>query len=415
MDDTADWGAASGSASPPARGSGAGSSPPPDRQDRVAASDSYSSQLRAMLAEDDAGDLQGAPSDSEEFGEFVYTGRDAEGLWRDDDGDDRDTAPRTPSAQPPGSRIEDATSQKKAPSTGERREDDGVVGEDRSGSPPRPNGSADSLGHGRPSPVSPFVAIWAPQEDEADLSAEQLSPAGSRVTSASNDEFPALKRGGIDRARSSYGSIASVAQSTSGSQFPQRPPFHPAFSRLRSVSSQTTPRNRFVSSSTYNTALEFPPQIDGAPRRPRLGHPQGSATGSAFGGASRRSSVSNVLDFPAPASELPTATSVSGASSTGPGERNKPPVRTVKWSALKRVSNRAFPSAVGAAALSQAEQMVKSSMGHPTVMAVNGLIAIGTSRGWVLVFDFAQNLRCVCGTEALGESRYPCLAGACPA
>lgn len=49
--------------------------------------------------------------------------------------------------------------------------------------------------------------------------------------------------------------------------------------------------------------------------------------------------------------------------------------------------------------------MAQSALGQPTVMAVNGLVALGTDKGWVLVFDFAQNLRCVCGTEAIGASR----------
>ena len=242
----------------------------------------------------------------------------------------------------------------------------------------------------------------------------QLSPAGSRMTSTSNDEFPALRngRGGLDRARSSYGSIASTSQlappATANSHYPQRPAYHPAFSRLRFVSTQTTPRSRHVSSSTYNTALEFPFVADSPPRRPGLPGASESASGSAFDNLSRRSSVTNILDLPS-ASELPTGTSISGASSTGPEENVKPPPRTVKWSPLKRISSRAFPhtgGTAGAAALSQAELIARSAMGQPTVMAVSGLIAIGTTRGWVLVFDFGQNLRCVCGTEAIGASLF---------
>jgi hypothetical protein len=40
--------------------------------------------------------------------------------------------------------------------------------------------------------------------------------------------------------------------------------------------------------------------------------------------------------------------------------------------------------------------------GHPTVMAVNGLIAVGTENGWVAVMNFKQELKRVCGTEAMG-------------
>lgn len=43
--------------------------------------------------------------------------------------------------------------------------------------------------------------------------------------------------------------------------------------------------------------------------------------------------------------------------------------------------------------------------GHPTVMAVNGLIAVGTENGWVAVMNFKQELKRLCGTEATGGSR----------
>lgn len=45
--------------------------------------------------------------------------------------------------------------------------------------------------------------------------------------------------------------------------------------------------------------------------------------------------------------------------------------------------------------------------GHPTVMAVNGLIAVGTENGWVAVINFKQELQRVCGTEAMGQSAEP--------
>ncbi len=43
------------------------------------------------------------------------------------------------------------------------------------------------------------------------------------------------------------------------------------------------------------------------------------------------------------------------------------------------------------------------SSGSPTVLAANGLICIGTDTGRVLVFDFKQTLKCVCGNESSGE------------
>jgi vacuolar protein sorting-associated protein 8 len=44
--------------------------------------------------------------------------------------------------------------------------------------------------------------------------------------------------------------------------------------------------------------------------------------------------------------------------------------------------------------------------GAPTVMAANGFICIGTQSGRVLVFDFKQTLRCICGDSAAGEQRF---------
>lgn len=244
----------------------------------------------------------------------------------------------------------------------------------------------------------------------------QVSPATSRITSGgSNDEFPTLNfRQGPQRARSSLGMTPT-----------RRPPFHPSFSRLRSISTQSFPhiagpgssgKNRFVSSSTYNTAMEFPASATTSPRRPPFatgvgGTPSTSALD--LDGFSRRSSVANLRDLPS-ASDLPLGEGVptSNASSAGAGHgagggsslaATAPPARTIKWSSLKRLSGRLYPSSVAGNG-GAAEQMARGAMGSPTVMAVSGLVAVGTSKGWVLVFDFGQNLRCVCGTEAIGTS-----------
>jgi hypothetical protein len=42
------------------------------------------------------------------------------------------------------------------------------------------------------------------------------------------------------------------------------------------------------------------------------------------------------------------------------------------------------------------------AVGAPMVMAANGLICIGTESGRILVFDFKQSLRCICGDPASG-------------
>jgi hypothetical protein len=46
-----------------------------------------------------------------------------------------------------------------------------------------------------------------------------------------------------------------------------------------------------------------------------------------------------------------------------------------------------------------------SAVGALTVMAANGLICIGTERGRILVFDFKQTLRCICGDPSSGALR----------
>ena len=46
-----------------------------------------------------------------------------------------------------------------------------------------------------------------------------------------------------------------------------------------------------------------------------------------------------------------------------------------------------------------------SAVGAPTVMAANGLICIGTENGRVLVFDFKQTLKCICGDPSSGAFR----------
>lgn len=50
-----------------------------------------------------------------------------------------------------------------------------------------------------------------------------------------------------------------------------------------------------------------------------------------------------------------------------------------------------------------ADQSTPRHWGLPTVMAVNGLIAVGTESGWVAVMDFKQELKRVCGTESASE------------
>ena len=42
-------------------------------------------------------------------------------------------------------------------------------------------------------------------------------------------------------------------------------------------------------------------------------------------------------------------------------------------------------------------------LGRPSVMDVSGMIAVGTDGGYVVVYDFSQEIKHVLGTEATGE------------
>jgi hypothetical protein len=48
--------------------------------------------------------------------------------------------------------------------------------------------------------------------------------------------------------------------------------------------------------------------------------------------------------------------------------------------------------------------LVDANVGTPTVLAADKFICVGTDAGRILVFDFKQTLRCICGTETLGMS-----------
>jgi hypothetical protein len=39
----------------------------------------------------------------------------------------------------------------------------------------------------------------------------------------------------------------------------------------------------------------------------------------------------------------------------------------------------------------------------PTVLVANGYVCVGTSDGKILVYDFRQNLQCLCGQDSPGE------------
>ena len=81
------------------------------------------------------------------------------------------------------------------------------------------------------------------------------------------------------------------------------------------------------------------------------------------------------------------------------------PVREVfQWTPLNAISNFVYPPKASKAL----NTMGAANLGMPTVMAANGLICVGTETGFICVFDFKQNMKCICGTDAIGK--VVCLA-----
>jgi hypothetical protein len=72
-------------------------------------------------------------------------------------------------------------------------------------------------------------------------------------------------------------------------------------------------------------------------------------------------------------------------------DQEQAPWEVVKWSKLKKITSQAFSEAG------------KRTFGRPTFLTVGALIAIGTSKGLVLLFDFQQTLKSIIGQGTAGE------------
>ncbi|KAJ9094180.1 hypothetical protein QFC19_008031 [Naganishia cerealis] len=82
-----------------------------------------------------------------------------------------------------------------------------------------------------------------------------------------------------------------------------------------------------------------------------------------------------------------------GEPTEGTGERTP---TTPKAGFLRRWS--------GVTQTEESEPAAQPDWGLPTVAAVNGLIAVGTESGWVAVMGFKQELRRICGTDAIAKA-----------
>lgn len=51
----------------------------------------------------------------------------------------------------------------------------------------------------------------------------------------------------------------------------------------------------------------------------------------------------------------------------------------------------------------QSQDTTDTGFGRPTVLDINGMVAAGTDQGWVVVYNFSQEVRCVLGNDLIGE------------
>ena len=66
------------------------------------------------------------------------------------------------------------------------------------------------------------------------------------------------------------------------------------------------------------------------------------------------------------------------------------PWEVIRWTKLERISGQAY-SEVG-----------KRNFGSPTCIAISAVIALGTSKGLLLIFDYSQNLKSIIGQGTKG-------------
>ncbi|KAM0745686.1 hypothetical protein T439DRAFT_307526 [Meredithblackwellia eburnea MCA 4105] len=321
--------------------------------------DQYQSALQRALGEEE--DTQEEDEDEEEFGEFVYNGKDSvidheeqdmgeyekrrEKVLGSDDGDDDSTRPEgeTKAKESNGNglngHLSPATTTNSAPST-------------TLPSPPTKQGNGNGNGNG------------------------QLTPSIS-ISSSLNSHTHSM------------------------SLHPTRPASHPRISRLRSPSSQL-PHHHNHGGRIISLTSSFSSEL------PLHQHQQSKVySNSPSVTVSRRSSVMGGggvggLGGPTPSDlSLQDSVTPSPFPATTPARSQQHLQQeqlNFKSTPLRRLSPHLFPPQA-----TKGFTPVTATMGYgnPTTMVVNGVIAVGTDKGWCLVFDFGQNLRGVIGNEGV--------------
>jgi hypothetical protein len=74
----------------------------------------------------------------------------------------------------------------------------------------------------------------------------------------------------------------------------------------------------------------------------------------------------------------------------GQEEPPQSPWEVIRWTKLRRISGQAY------------SELGKRNFGTPTCIAVSAVIALGTSKGLLLIFDYNQNLKAIIGHGTKG-------------
>lgn len=68
------------------------------------------------------------------------------------------------------------------------------------------------------------------------------------------------------------------------------------------------------------------------------------------------------------------------------------PWEVIRWTKLRNITGQVF-SEIG-----------KRNFGRPTCLTISTIIAMGTSKGLILVFDYNQNLKSIIGSATKGAT-----------
>ncbi|KAH7107981.1 Golgi CORVET complex core vacuolar protein 8-domain-containing protein [Auriculariales sp. MPI-PUGE-AT-0066] len=139
-----------------------------------------------------------------------------------------------------------------------------------------------------------------------------------------------------------------------------RPAFlHPTVSRLRSFTPRRSSSSGSIQSPRANDDSPLPSHFSAISTSSSLGAPQGTST---------------------PRDDIDGA------------------YRPFRWTVLRELGRQIHLSK------SQKATEMLGAPGTPTVFTANGLICVGTTRGKTLVFDFKQQLRCICGSDQIAKT-----------